>query len=58
MMVKALAALAIAVTTATAAHGTCPATALGTARVMTVDPAAMPRVGRKHFPQTLPLRPK
>jgi peptidoglycan/xylan/chitin deacetylase (PgdA/CDA1 family) len=57
-MVKALAALVIAATTATMAHGACPADALGTARVMTVDPAAMPRVGRKHFPQTLPLRPK
>ncbi|NVO13816.1 MAG: polysaccharide deacetylase family protein [Rhodoplanes sp.] len=35
----------------------CPgrADALGTARVLTVDPATYPRVGRKHFPQTLPL---
>ncbi|MFL9824544.1 polysaccharide deacetylase family protein [Rhodoplanes sp. SY1] len=29
--------------------------ALGTARVLTVDPAATPRVGRKHFAGTLPL---
>src|ERR1043166_4925179 len=40
------------------AQAQCPADALGTARVLTVDPVAMPRVGRKHFPQTLPLRPK
>ena len=32
--------------------------ALGTARVLTVDPAATPAVGRKHFPATLPLQPK
>ena len=47
---------------ATAAHGAppCPgnADALGTARVLDVDAAATPRVGRKHFPQTLPLAPK
>jgi peptidoglycan/xylan/chitin deacetylase (PgdA/CDA1 family) len=58
MMFRVLAALAIAATTAATAHGACPADALGTARVMTVDPAAIPRVGRKHFPQTLPLRAK
>lgn len=28
---------------------------LGTSRVLRVDAAAMPRVGLKHFPQTLPL---
>ncbi|MDO9413025.1 MAG: polysaccharide deacetylase family protein [Pseudolabrys sp.] len=32
--------------------------ALGTARVLTVDASRTPRVGRKHFPQTLPLRDK
>lgn len=32
--------------------------ALGTSRVMTVDAAATPRVGLKHFPQTLPLAEK
>jgi peptidoglycan/xylan/chitin deacetylase (PgdA/CDA1 family) len=32
--------------------------ALGTARELAVDPAAMPQVGRKQFPQTLPLSPK
>jgi peptidoglycan/xylan/chitin deacetylase (PgdA/CDA1 family) len=29
--------------------------ALATARVLTVDAATMTRLGRKHFPQTLPL---
>jgi peptidoglycan-N-acetylglucosamine deacetylase len=32
--------------------------ALGTFRVLAVDPAATPRVGRKHFPTTLPLANK
>ncbi len=32
--------------------------ALGTARSLAVDAATTPRVGRKHFPQTLPLAPK
>jgi peptidoglycan-N-acetylglucosamine deacetylase len=32
--------------------------ALGTARALAVDVAATPRVGRKQFPQTLPLEPK
>src|SRR5262249_2312548 len=32
--------------------------ALRAARVLTVDPAATPAVGRKHFPVTLPLEPK
>jgi peptidoglycan/xylan/chitin deacetylase (PgdA/CDA1 family) len=32
--------------------------ALGTARILTVDGATTPRVGRKHFPETLPLAPK
>jgi peptidoglycan/xylan/chitin deacetylase (PgdA/CDA1 family) len=32
--------------------------ALGTARVLAVDPATMPPVGRKQFPQTLPLGPR
>ena len=30
--------------------------ALGTSRVLEVDPATYPRVGLKSFPQTLPLR--
>lgn len=32
--------------------------ALGTARTLAVDAATTPRVGRKQFPQTLPLAPK
>ncbi len=32
--------------------------ALGTERVIAVDAATSPRVGRKHFPATLPLRSK
>lgn len=38
----------------------CPgnADALGTARVLTVDAATTPRVGRKHFRDTLALAPK
>lgn len=32
--------------------------ALGTERALTVDARATPRVGRKHFPTTLPLAPK
>ena len=32
--------------------------ALGTARVLTIDPANTPPVGRKQFPVTLPLAPK
>jgi peptidoglycan-N-acetylglucosamine deacetylase len=32
--------------------------ALGTARILSVDASATPRVGRKHFPQTLPLARK
>lgn len=36
----------------------CPPHALGTARVIEVDSATTPRVGRKHFPQTLPLQRK
>jgi peptidoglycan-N-acetylglucosamine deacetylase len=46
--------------TAAQAQSACPgnADALGTARVLEVDAAMTPRVGRKHFPQTLPLSPK
>jgi peptidoglycan/xylan/chitin deacetylase (PgdA/CDA1 family) len=32
--------------------------ALGTERVLTIDSAKTPPVGRKHFPVTLPLQPK
>jgi len=49
----------LALATPTLAAG-CPgnAGALGTARVLAVDPAVTPAVGRKHFPVTLPLKPK
>jgi peptidoglycan-N-acetylglucosamine deacetylase len=51
--------LALTATTAMA-QAPCPgnADALGTERVLSVDAATTPRVGRKHFPQTLPLAPK
>lgn len=53
-----LALLALPPSLATAAD--CPGnpSALGTARVLQVDPAQTPAVGRKHFPQTLALGPK
>jgi len=39
-----------------AAAAECPRKdALGTSRILTVDPAAFPRVGLRSFPQTLPL---
>ncbi|MDP1585837.1 MAG: polysaccharide deacetylase family protein [Bradyrhizobium sp.] len=42
--------------TAAAQAADCPrAGALGTSRILDVDPAATPRVGLKSFPQTLPL---
>ncbi|WP_291686919.1 polysaccharide deacetylase family protein [Bradyrhizobium sp.] len=42
--------------TAAARAGACPrAGVLGTSRVLPVDAATTPRVGLKHFPQTLPL---
>jgi peptidoglycan/xylan/chitin deacetylase (PgdA/CDA1 family) len=60
-MFRTLAAAAIGVLaplSATAAA--CPGNpdALGTERVMTVDAASTARVGRKQFPQTLPLKDK
>ena len=51
----------VATLAATAAQAApCPGNpdALGTARVLTVDGVTTPRVGRKHFPQTLPLARK
>ena len=45
-------------TNAANAQARCSADALGTERVLKVDAATTPRVGRKHFPQTLPLAPK
>jgi peptidoglycan/xylan/chitin deacetylase (PgdA/CDA1 family) len=49
--------LAILAWTATSQAADCPRKGtLGTARVMSVDPAIWPRVGRRDFAQTLPLR--
>src|SRR5262249_58921791 len=60
----ALAPLALALA-ATAARGepasesaACSAEALGTARVLPIEAVTTPRVGRKHFHDTLPLPPK
>lgn len=55
----ALIALAAALPAAAAAES-CPGNpdALGTARVLALDVASTPRVGRKQFPVTLPLRDK
>jgi peptidoglycan/xylan/chitin deacetylase (PgdA/CDA1 family) len=62
MMVKAYVAAFLLATLSAAADGAepCPgnAEALGTARILEADAATTPRVGRKHFPQTLPLAPK
>ena len=54
------AVFAAAIATAASGAPSCPgnADALGTARVLDVDAATTPRVGRKQFPQTLPLAPK
>ena len=50
------AAVALSNVLAAAASAECSRKdALGTSRVLTVDPAATPRVGLKSFPQTLPL---
>jgi peptidoglycan/xylan/chitin deacetylase (PgdA/CDA1 family) len=54
----ALLALLLAAASARAEPCAGNADALGTARVLAVDATTTPRVGRKHFPQTLPLRPK
>ena len=55
-----LLALAAASLPSAAAAQDCPGNpdALGTARTLAVDAAATPRVGRKQFPDTLPLGPK
>ena len=51
-------ALGLMATVAQAQPCTGLADALGTERVLAVDTATTPRVGRKQFPQTLPLAPK
>jgi peptidoglycan-N-acetylglucosamine deacetylase len=59
MFARLIAALGIVLMPAMAGAAPCGdrADALGTARVLTVD-ASIERVGRKHFPQTLPLAPR
>ncbi len=62
-MMRSPIALLVLVLAAPAAPGETPpcpgnADALGTARVLAVDAATTPRVGRKQFSQTLPLAPK
>jgi peptidoglycan/xylan/chitin deacetylase (PgdA/CDA1 family) len=50
-------ALAVLAWTAAAQAADCPRKGtLGTSRVMSVDPAIWPRLGRRDFAQTLPLR--
>jgi peptidoglycan/xylan/chitin deacetylase (PgdA/CDA1 family) len=58
--VAALGAALLALATMPALAAGCAGhpNALGTARTLAVDPAATPAVGRKHFPVTLPLKPK
>ena len=65
-MRASIALLALVLTTngvraqAAADANPCPGStgALGTARILRVDAGVTPRVGRKHFPQTLALAPK
>ena len=60
-MIRSLLAMAFLTISATAAAAaSCPgnADALGVERVLAVDAATTPRVGRKHFPATLPLTRK
>lgn len=61
MMIRILAITVIATIAPLAAGAEpCPGNpqALGTERVIEVDAMTTPRVGRKHFPNTLPLRTK
>jgi len=60
-MIRILALAVAAAVAPLAAHAEpCPGNprALGTERVLAVDAKTTPRVGRKHFPTTLPLGPK
>lgn len=60
-MIRSLLAMAFLTISATAvAAASCPgnADALGVERVLAVEAATTPRVGRKHFPATLPLTRK
>ena len=57
-MIRALTLVFVMLAAGAALAQPCPPQALGTARVLEVDAATTPRVGRKHFPVTLPLAPK
>ena len=58
-MIRSTVALLLAALPVSALAAACPnPDALGTSRVLTVDAASTPRVGRKQFPATLPLGPK
>jgi peptidoglycan/xylan/chitin deacetylase (PgdA/CDA1 family) len=59
-MIRELVIALVAAAPLAALAQTCPGNpnALGTARVLKVDAASTPRVGRKEFPQTLPLAAK
>lgn len=59
MIVLRAALLSLLASVSIANAADCPRKdALGTSRVMTVDPQAFPRVGLKSFPQSLPLADK
>lgn len=59
MIVLRAALLSLIASVSIANAADCPRKdALGTSRVMTIDPQAFPRVGLKSFPQTLPLADK
>src|SRR6476646_5189547 len=59
-MTRFVVILIVAVLPAAASAASCPGNpqALGTERVMEVNARVTPRVGRKHFPSTLPLNAK
>jgi peptidoglycan/xylan/chitin deacetylase (PgdA/CDA1 family) len=59
-VIALVAAMTSLATPLAAAAEPCPGNpdALGTARVLTVDARTTPRIGRKQFPDTLPLGPK
>src|SRR5262245_58249348 len=59
-MIRTVLLVALALLPHWAAAAECPGNpdTLGTERVLAVDGAATPRVGRKSFPTTLPLEPK
>lgn len=58
-MIRVVLALLVAALPVSALAASCSnPDALGTARILTVDATSTPRVGRKEFPNTLPLGPK